>query len=58
MTRPRIALLQRVAQDFARTVRPRNRRVAHRADRTSEEFARRVDATRERLRRDIPPRDE
>jgi hypothetical protein len=29
-----------------------------RADRTADEFARRLDETRERLRREIPPRDD
>jgi len=53
-------LLQRVAQDL---VRARGRRrappQAQGPDaRTSDELARRLDATRERLRQEIPPRDE
>jgi hypothetical protein len=55
VTRPRLAYLQRVAQDLTRTVRHRHRRDAHRDDHTSAELARRLDATRERLRREIPP---
>jgi len=51
-------LLQRVAQDLVRA-RGR-RRVARQAqgpdERTSDELARRLDATRERLRQEIPPR--
>jgi len=60
VTRPRLALLQRVAQDLVRA-RGR-RRVPPQAQgpdaRTSDELARRLDATRERLRQEIPPRDE
>jgi hypothetical protein len=52
LTRRRIARLQR----FAGKVRRRKpRQVPDR--RTADELERRLDATRERLRREIPPRD-
>jgi hypothetical protein len=59
MTRPRLARLQRIAEDIGRAARRRRRgpQRAHEPDqRTSDELARRLDATRDRLRRDIPPR--
>jgi hypothetical protein len=58
LTRPRLARLQRIAGDIAGAAR--RRRVPQQAqqpdERSSDELARRLDATRERLRRDIPPR--
>jgi hypothetical protein len=60
MTRPRLARLQRIAKDLAGAAR--GRRDAHDTQRpdvpASDELARRLDETRERLRRDIPPPDE
>jgi hypothetical protein len=58
VTRPRLARLQRIARDVAGAARRgRSARPAQRPDeRSSDELARRLDATRERLRRDIPPR--
>jgi hypothetical protein len=57
VTRPRLALLQRVAKDLAGAAR--RRRDTHHTQRPdvagSDELARRLDETRERLRRDIPP---
>jgi hypothetical protein len=63
VTRPRLALLQRVArgaaQDVAKAARRRRRpSEVPRADGpTADELARRLDETRERLRREIPPAD-
>jgi hypothetical protein len=57
VTRPRLAKLQRVAKDVADAAR-RLRRSSDpkRADAdTADELARRLDATRERLQREIPP---
>jgi hypothetical protein len=58
VTRPRLARLQRIAEDIAGAARRgRSARPAQRPDeQTANELARRLDATRERLRRDIPPR--
>ena len=61
MTRPRLALLQRVARDVAQAARagaaPAGPLTAQRTgrDATADELARRLDETRERLRREIPP---
>jgi hypothetical protein len=55
VTRPRLALLQRVAKDVAQAARRRSRTPEGRP--TADELARRLDETRERLRRDIPPPD-
>jgi hypothetical protein len=63
VTRPRLAILQRAAADVLgaarRRTRGRKRAVGPpprpAADPTGEELARRLDATRERLRREIPP---
>jgi hypothetical protein len=59
VTRPRLALLQRVARDAAQAARRRRRPTeVPRADGPSaDELARRLDETRERLRREIPPAD-
>jgi hypothetical protein len=60
VTRPRLVLLQRVASDVAQAARRRRRRPPEfrSADGpTADELARRLDATRERLRREIPPAD-
>jgi hypothetical protein len=65
VTRPRLALIQRVAKDVAARRRPRGRRTGSpptadgpTADGlTVDELARRLDETRERLRREIPPPD-
>ena len=60
MTRPRLARLQRIARDIAGAARRGRSTGQPRVpdERTSDELARRLDATRERLRRDIPPRSE
>jgi hypothetical protein len=61
VTRPRLALLQRVARDAAQAVAKaaRRRRRPSEVPRTEgpggDELARRLDETRERLRREIPP---
>jgi hypothetical protein len=59
MTRPRLALLQRVAKDAAQAARRRRRpsEVQRTDGATADELARRLDETRERLRREIPPAD-
>jgi hypothetical protein len=59
VTRPRLALLQRVAKDVAHAARRRRRHpeAPPTEGATAEELARRLDETRERLRRDIPPPD-
>jgi hypothetical protein len=59
VTRPRLALLQRVAKDVAQSARRRRRpsEVQRPDGATADELARRLDETRERLRRDIPPPD-
>jgi hypothetical protein len=59
VTRPRLALLQRVAKDVAQAARRRRQPPeAQPVDAaTADELARRLDETRERLRRDIPPPD-
>jgi hypothetical protein len=57
MTRPRLALIQRVARDIAHAARRRRGHDLQRPDGpTAAELSRRIDETRERLRRDIPPR--
>jgi hypothetical protein len=63
MARPRLAALQRALGEVARAARRRPRRQAapDRSppdDRTADELVRRLDATRERLRNEIPPRDD
>jgi hypothetical protein len=57
--RPRLALLQRVARDVAQAARRRGRppEVQRTGDAPADELARRLDETRERLRREIPPTD-
>jgi hypothetical protein len=57
VTRPRIVLLKDLAADLRQTVRRRpERQPAGAPDRrTAEELERRLDETRERLRREIPP---
>jgi hypothetical protein len=56
MTRPRLALIQRAARDVADAARRRRRRPAPEpGDASAAELARRLDETRERLRREIPP---
>jgi hypothetical protein len=59
VTRPRLALLQRVAKDVAQAASRRRRHpeVPPTEGATADELARRLDETRERLRRDIPPPD-
>jgi hypothetical protein len=59
VTRPRLALLQRVARDVAQAARRRGRppEVQRTSDTPADELARRLDETRERLRREIPPTD-
>jgi hypothetical protein len=59
VTRPRLASLQRVAKDVAQAARRRRGpSEARRTDGvTAGELARRLDETRERLRREIPPAD-
>jgi hypothetical protein len=58
VARPHLALLQRAAKDIAEAARRRRRRqrVKPPDDPTAAELGRRLDETRERLRRDIPPR--
>jgi hypothetical protein len=60
MTRPRIAAIQRAVTNVTQAVRRRRHgRASERSepdDETADELARRLDATRERLRREIPPR--
>jgi hypothetical protein len=54
-----MALLQRVAKDVAQAARRRRRppEVQRTDGATADELARRLDETRNRLRREIPPRD-
>jgi hypothetical protein len=54
-----LALLQRVAKEVAQAARRRRRppEVQPTDGATADELARRLDATRERLRREIPPPD-
>jgi hypothetical protein len=57
LTRRRIASLQAFAGELRDSIRRRRKAVAQVPDpRTSEELERRLDQTRERLRREIPPR--
>jgi hypothetical protein len=59
VTRPRLAKLQRVAREVADAARRRRSSAPKRPEGdTADELARRLDATRERLRREIPPSDE
>ena len=63
MTRPRLAFLQDLAADLRRSVRgrgsrPPDDRAAAEAQASAAELSRRLDETRDRLRRDIPPPDE
>jgi len=59
MTRPRLAKLQRAARDVADAARRRRRAPEPKQPdaAAAAELARRLDATRERLRREIPPND-
>ncbi|HZO58894.1 MAG TPA: hypothetical protein VFB51_04300 [Solirubrobacterales bacterium] len=58
MTRRRIARLQHVARDVRASMRRRAETAPAEPDRrTAEELERRLDATRERLRRENPPRE-
>jgi hypothetical protein len=56
--RPRLALLQHAAKDIAEAARRRRGRqgVKPPDDPTAAELSRRLDETRERLQREIPPR--
>ena len=57
MTRRRAAFLQDLAADLRDAMRRRRRpRPREPEPRTADELARRLDETRERLRREIPPR--
>jgi hypothetical protein len=59
LTRRRIASLQAFAGELRDSIRRRRKAPKQAPDRrTSEELERRLDATRERLRREIPPREE
>ena len=61
MPRRRIVFLKDLAADLRQSVRPRleGSPAAHGPDRrTAEELERRLDETRERLRREIPPPDD
>jgi hypothetical protein len=59
VARRRIAFLQNLAADLRRSGRRRSQRSPAAPDeRTAEELERRLDETRARLRREIPPRDD
>jgi hypothetical protein len=64
VARPRLASLQRAAEDVVQAMRRRERSRRQKAEPparppvpapTADELARRLDETRARLRRDIPP---
>jgi len=63
VTRPRLAFLQDLAADLRRSVRrrgpqPPDDRATAEAQASAAELSRRLDETRDRLRRDIPPPDD
>jgi hypothetical protein len=62
VTRPRLAFLQGLAADLRRSVRrraarPPDDKATPEAQASAAELSRRLDETRDRLRRDIPPPD-
>jgi hypothetical protein len=58
LTRPRIARFQQLAREMRDAARMQRRKPPEPDRRTAEELERRLDETRERLRRETPPRED